>query len=96
MYTLTCKVMKDVHNLQEALPCVCSGKSFFGTVVPVDLELLCSVHAFQGSKPLEGNFGGSCHKLQEAGTISLIKGTQGPPEPLDLCGEEKINTTSGV
>jgi len=66
------------------LPSVCRGQSISRPVVPVDLELLNSVHSFESSEALQGHLGSSGHELQELGSIRLVEGTQGSPEPLDL------------
>ena len=50
----------------------------------MDLELLDSIHALEGSKTLQRDLGRPCHKLQELGPVRLVKGAQRPPEPLDL------------
>ena len=50
----------------------------------MDLKLLNAIHAFKGSKTLQGHLGSTCDKLEELGTVSLIERTQCSPEPLDL------------
>lgn len=50
----------------------------------MDLKLLNAIHAFKGSKALQGHFGSTRDKLEELGTVSLVKRTQCSPEPLDL------------
>ena len=50
----------------------------------MDLELLYSVHALQRGEALQRNLGRARHELQELGSVRLVEGTQGPPEPLDL------------
>lgn len=55
-----------------------------GAIVTVDLELLDAVHALKSSETLKGNLGCASDKLQELGPVCLVKGAQGPPEPLNL------------
>lgn len=50
----------------------------------MNLELLNAIHAFKGSKALQGHFGSTRDKLEELGTVSLVERTQCSPEPLDL------------
>lgn len=50
----------------------------------MDLKLLNAIHAFKGSKALQGHLGSTRDKLKELGTVSLVKRTQCSPEPLDL------------
>lgn len=50
----------------------------------MDLKLLNAIHAFKGSKTLQGHLGSTGDKLEELGTVSLVKRTQCSPEPLDL------------
>lgn len=50
----------------------------------MDLKLLNAIHAFKGSKTLQGHLGSTRDKLEELGTVSLIERTQCSPEPLDL------------
>lgn len=57
-----------------------------GAVVAVDLELLDAVHALQSGEALQRNLGRTGDKLQELGSVGLVEGAQGPPEPLDLWG----------
>lgn len=52
------------------------------------LEFLEAIHPLQSSKPLQWNLAGAGDKLEELGTIGLIKWTQRPPEPLDLKNRE--------
>lgn len=60
-----------------------------GAIVAVDLELLDAVHALQSGEALQRNLRRAGDKLQEFGSVGLVKGAQGPPEPLDLRGEKK-------
>ena len=39
------RTQSNQNNIHVTLPSVCSGKSFFGSVISVDLELLGSIHA---------------------------------------------------
>lgn len=50
----------------------------------MNLKLLNSIHAFEGSKALQGYLGSTRDKLEELGTVSLVKRTQCSPEPLNL------------
>lgn len=50
----------------------------------MDLKLLNAIHAFKGSKTLQGHLGSTRNKLKELGTVSLVERTQRSPEPLDL------------
>lgn len=50
----------------------------------MDLKFLNAIHAFKGSKALQGHLGSTCDKLEELGTVSLVERTQCSPEPLDL------------
>lgn len=50
----------------------------------MNLKLLNAIHAFEGGKALQGHLGGTCDKLEELGTVSLVERTQCSPEPLDL------------
>lgn len=50
----------------------------------MNLELLNAIHAFEGSKALQGYLGSPRDKLEELGTVSLVKRTQCSPEPLNL------------
>lgn len=50
----------------------------------MDLELLDSIHPFQGRKSLQGYFGCTRNKLEEPRPVGLVKGTQCSPEPLYL------------
>ena len=50
----------------------------------MNLKFLHSIHALESSKTLEGHLGCSGNKLDETGSVCLIKGAQSPPEPLDL------------
>lgn len=68
----------------RSLPGVSRWQAVSGAIVTVDLKLLNAVHALQSSKTLEGNLGCASDKLQEFGSVGLVKGAQGPPEPLDL------------
>lgn len=77
---------------QDLLPCMCHWQSVSGSVVSVNLEFLVSIHPLQISKALQRNFGRSGHKLQELGSVFLIKGTQGTPEPLYLKNQESCLT----
>ena len=60
------------------------GQSVGRSVVAMYLELLVTVHSLQEGESLQGNFGGSRHELEELGTVLLVKGAQGTPEPLHL------------
>lgn len=66
------------------LPCVSTGQPLSGAGVSVYLELLYTVHSFEGGKALERYLGRPRHKLDKTGTIGLVKGAQGSPKPLDL------------
>lgn len=68
----------------QASPCVCAGQPLCGAIVSVDLEFLHPVHSLQSSKPLQWNLWSPRDKLEEPGSVCLVKGTQCPPEPLDL------------
>lgn len=50
----------------------------------MNLKLLNSIHTFEGSKALQGYLGSTRDKLEELGTVSLVKRTQCSPEPLNL------------
>ena len=50
----------------------------------MNLKLLYTVHALQGSKALQRHLGGPRHKLKESSSVCLVKGAQGSPEPLNL------------
>lgn len=50
----------------------------------MDLKLLNAIHAFKGSKALQGHLGSTRDKLEKLGTVSLVKRTQCSPEPLNL------------
>lgn len=50
----------------------------------MNLKLLDAVHALQGRKSLEGNLGCAGDKLEELGSVCLVKRPQSPPEPLNL------------
>lgn len=70
------------------LPSVRRGQAVSGAVVSVDLELLDAIHPLQCSKALKWHFRCACNKLQEFSPVSLVKGSQCTPEPLDLWSEE--------
>lgn len=71
-------------KLVVCLPGMSRWQAVSGAIVTVDLELLDAVHPLQSSKALERNLGRAGDKLQELGPVRLVKGPQGPPEPLDL------------
>jgi hypothetical protein len=55
-----------------------------GPIITMDLELLHTVHAFQGAKSLQWHLRGAGDKLQELRTFRLIETAQCTPEPLNL------------
>lgn len=67
-----------------SLPSMSRWQAVSGAIVTVDLKLLNAVHALESSKTLEGDLGCAGDKLQELGSVRLVEGPQGPPEPLDL------------
>lgn len=69
-------------------PCVRRGQSIRGSVIPMYLEFLEAIHAFQCSKPLQWNLAGAGDKLEKLGTIGLVKRAQRSPEPLNLKNKE--------
>lgn len=50
----------------------------------MNLKLLNAIHTFKGSKALQGHLGSTRDKLEELGTVSLVKRAQCSPEPLNL------------
>lgn len=85
--TLFC-VHITYNVLAICLPSVGTGESVSWTVIPVDLEILNTIHPLKGCKTLQRHFWCPCYKLQESGSVSLVKWAQGSPEPLDLQQEE--------
>ena len=66
------------------IPGMCRWKSVCGAIISVNLELLGTIHALKMGKALQRNFRGARDKLQEASSVRLVKGSEGPPEPVDL------------
>ena len=59
-------------------------ESVFVTVVSMNVELAEAIHALELLEPIEGNLAGSGDKLQKLGSLLLVKGPDGAPEPLNL------------
>lgn len=68
----------------QILPGVGRWQPVSRSIIPVDLELLHPIHALECTEALQRNLRRSSDKLQELGTVGLVKGTQCSPEPLNL------------
>lgn len=66
------------------LPCVSTWKTIGGPIIPMNLELLYTIHSLQSSETLKRHFGSSSDKLQKLGPLSLVKRPQSSPKPLNL------------
>ena len=50
----------------------------------MDLEFLEAIHSLKRREALQRDLGRARDELEELGAVGLVKGSQRPPEPLDL------------
>lgn len=74
-YIIYTYIKNMLQQMRVHLPCMCGGQAVSGTIIPVDLELLDTVHSLQSSEALQWHFGCACNKLQEFGPVSLVEGS---------------------
>lgn len=65
-------------------------------IVAVDVELAHTIHALQFLETVEGDLTRAGHELQQLGSLFLIEGADGTPEPLDLGRGSGIVVVLGV
>lgn len=62
----------------------------------MNIELADPVHAFKLLETVERHFACPCNKLQEFGTLLLVKRADSTPEPLDLRWRGRIIMVLGI
>ena len=59
-------------------------QTVLATIIPMDIELGEAVHALELLEPVKRHFRSTGNKLQQLGTLFLIKGSNRTPEPLNF------------
>lgn len=72
------------------------GQTVRGAVVAVNVEAVNAIHSLELLEAVERHLGGTCDKLDELGTLFLVKRADGAPEPLDLRRRRVVVVVLGV